>query len=106
MYTPPKMFQKAFYSPLGQNIWIFANTLDSREKLKQASDLDLAALEALGEPLFQNFGAGVKDNQMKKATGHMTRYILESEGYQHVKHGVPCSKNQSVFVVASKYKRL
>lgn len=91
-------------TPLGQNLWSLLNEPEMRLRMCTASDLGRPALEAVEEPLLERFGAEVLDDRVKQMIGHMTRQVMEQEGYaidaQNVKMtgGAPFSR-------ATRYRR-
>ena len=98
------VFQALAASPLGQGLWTFLNEPETRLRLCTASDLVRPALEAVEEPLLERFGADVLEDRVKQMIGHMTRQVMEQEGYvvdaQNVKMtgGAPFSR-------ATRYRR-
>ena len=75
------VFQMLAASPLGQALWAFLNEPETRLRLSTASDLARPALEAVEEPLLARFGADVLEDRVKQMIGHMTRQVMEQEGY-------------------------
>lgn len=98
------VFRTLSTSPIGQELWSFLNEDVMRVRLRTASDLGRPALEAVEEPLLERFGADVLDDRVKQMIGHMTRQVMEQEGYivdaQNVKvtGGAPFSR-------ATRYRR-
>jgi len=98
------VFQALASSPLGRDLWSFLNEPETRVRLCTASDLVRPALEAVEEPLLERFGADVTGDRVKQMIGHMTRQVMEQEGYvvdaQNVKMtgGAPFSR-------ATRYRR-
>lgn len=75
------VFQALAASSLGQALWAFLNEAETRLRLRTASDLGRPALEAVEEPLLERFGIEVLDDRVKQMIGHMTRQVMEQEGY-------------------------
>lgn len=98
------VFRTLAASSLGQRLWSFLHEQETRVRLRTASDLGRPALEAVEEPLLERFGAEVLDDRVKQMIGHMTRQVMEQDGYvvdaQNVKitGGAPFSR-------ATRYRR-
>lgn len=92
------VYTATYRTALGKSLWVFLNEKESVIRLKTATSMERPALEALEERLLERFGAEVLDDRVKQMIGHMTRQIMEREGYvvdiQNVRmtNGAPFSK--------------
>ncbi len=99
----PKNFKNIFESTLGQQIWTYLNSEQAKERMVLTTQLGHPALEGVGDKLLEQFGVGVKDDSVKKATGHMARFVMEELGYVLVQRNVQCRKKTEVFSRAARY---
>lgn len=100
----PGNFSTLAASPLGIELWTFLNRPDSRLRMCTASDLGRPALEAIEELLLQEFNDKVLDDRVKQMIGHMTRQVMENEGYVIDAKDVKMTGG-APFVRATRYKR-
>lgn len=100
----PGVFATLAASPLGIELWTFLNSPESRLRMRTASDLGRPALEAVEELLLEKFDDQVLEDRVKQMIGHMTRQVMEHEGYVIDAKDVKMTGG-APFVRATRYKR-
>jgi hypothetical protein len=79
-YLPHK-FSDMAQQPRIREIWEYLNESDNIIRLCTASELSRPALEAMASRILNKFGSFVKQNRVKQVIGHMTRQIMENQGF-------------------------
>ncbi|WP_376990142.1 hypothetical protein [Cupriavidus pinatubonensis] len=100
----PGVFATLAATSLGEELWSFLNEEESRIRMSTASDLGRPAVEAVEEQLLKRFGAAVLEGRVKQMIGHMTKQIMEQDGYIHDGHDVKITGG-APFSRGSRYKR-
>jgi hypothetical protein len=99
----PRNFKNVFESEIGKNIWSYLNSDNGKERMILTTQLGHPAAEGIGDKLLEKCGEGVKVDNVKQATGHMIRHVMEEMGYKHNQRSVQCRKKTEVFSKASRY---
>lgn len=99
-----KNFGDLAETPLGKELWRLLTSPIYIHDMKKATKAKLPAVALIGDDLLEELGEQVKERRVKQMVGHMTRQIMEGQGYvldaQNVR--ITCDK---VFVSGSRYKK-
>jgi len=74
------------------------------QAMADATDEGRPAAEAVADRLIEEFGAVVREDAQKQRIGKFIRRVLEDEGFEWDRAGVPTPGN-SLFTAASVYRR-
>lgn len=99
----PELFVKLYKTTLGELIWEFLCSPETRARMEAATYLGYPALSVMGELLLAKFGDVITDNQAKQMCGHMTRQVMASMGYELAEEDVPLPCTV-LFKTAARYK--
>ena len=99
----PGRFGLGQYGALAQRLWPFLKEEAQVTAMKVASDLGHPAVEGIAEALVKKFGEEFDEDRPRQLVGHMTRQIMESEGYEIDKADVKVFAYP--FTKATRYRR-
>lgn len=96
-------FGRIFNLELGQDLWAYLTSSETRVRMQTATALGRPAVEGIEEPLLARFGAMIADDRTKQMIGHMVRQIMERDGYVVDAQNVKVT-NGAPFVRATRYR--
>jgi hypothetical protein len=97
-------FERIFNTELGQDLWSYLTSSETRLRMQTATALGRPAVEGIEEPLLDRFGAAIEDDRTKQMIGHMVRQIMERDGYVIDVQNVKVT-NGAPFVRATRYRQ-
>ena len=107
-FVPGPFFEASYHSdPVAKLIWRFLNEIGFIRQMTMATMRGLPALEAGQEELagaFEELQAGdARANLLKSMTGRMACQIMQREGFDFERGGVPIS-DPILFLTAARYR--
>ncbi|WP_075793405.1 hypothetical protein [Massilia putida] len=96
-------FDRVFKTELGQNLWSYLTSSETRIRMQTATALGRPAVEGIEEQLLEQFGSTVQNDRIKQMIGHMVRQIMERDGYVIDAQNVKVT-NGAPFVRATRYR--
>lgn len=96
-------FRSTFETENGEEIWAFLNKHDNILRMETATYLSRPAIEPLSPVLLKEFGDKITEDRVKQMIGHMTRQIMERQGYRLDQNGVRITREENMFSRASRY---
>lgn len=100
----PWRFTDLAETELGLELWRFLNDRDNILRMQTASELKRAAVAAAATRLVEQFGDAVRQPRVKQMIGHMTKQVMEHNGFGPDTHNVRVRVG-GLFSRGSRYKR-
>ena len=97
------MFRNIANTKLGKDLWVFLNEDRIVARMEAASELSRPAVAGFEEPLLDRFGNDVVPDRVKQMIGHMTRQVMEANGYEMEKGNVTIGS--ALFSKGARYRR-
>ncbi len=88
----------------GRALWRFLNEPNNVLRMETASELERPALEALATRMAASFGPEIRADRYKQMIGHMTRQVMEHQGFNLDAQGIKV-RYGDLFSKASRYRR-
>lgn len=104
MEYKPEQFKKTFNENRGKELLSFLREPDNIIRMKTSTYLSRPALAPLSDGLVERFGRDfVSQDQIKRLLGHMTKSVMDDNGYDVEQSKVRINIKGNIFTTATRY---